>query len=130
MRDSTEEKSLIESNENSIFHKIKSFLRNLFHKNKTNENSNVIGIVKENSIENNNDQNTFLESIKYIEDDEAKLIKLQKKYRSGEIKEEDMTEEQINSLCTLYDKQIDKLRKSNELRKQKLLEYRRKFQTE
>ena len=40
------------------------------------------------------------------------------------------TQEQINSLCALYDKQIEKLKKSNEIRKQKLLEYRKKLQIE
>ena len=55
---------------------------------------------------------------------------LQQQYRSGEIKEDDLTEEQINSLCALYDRQIANLRNSNEMRKQKLLEYRRKSQSE
>ena len=56
-------------------------------------------------------------------------VKLQKKYRSGEIKEEDMTEEQIKSLCDLYDKQIAILKKSNKLRKQRLYEYRKSIQS-
>ena len=71
-----------------------------------------------------------MESIKNIEDEETKLLKLQKQYRSGEIKEEELSEEQINSLCKLYDKQIANLKKSNDIRKQKLLEYRRKMQTD
>ena len=45
-------------------------------------------------------------------------------------KQIELTEEQVNSLCSLYDRQIANLRKSNEMRKQKLLEYRRKLQTE
>ncbi len=60
--------------------------------------------------------------------DKTELLKLQKQYRSGIIKEEDLTEEQIKSLCDLNDKQIADLKKSNEIRKQKLLEYRRKNQ--
>ena len=71
-----------------------------------------------------------MESIKNIEDEETKLLKLQKQYRSGEIKEEELSEEQINSLCKLYDRQIANLKKSNDIRKQKLLEYRRKIQTD
>ena len=71
-----------------------------------------------------------MESIKNIEDEETKLLKLQKQYRSGEIKEEELSEEQINSLCKLYDRQIANLKKSNDIRKQKLLEYRRKMQTD
>ena len=75
-------------------------------------------------------RNTFIKEIRQVEDEETIVKKLQNKYRNGEIKEEDMTEEQINSLCALYDKQIANLKKSNDLRKQKLLEYRRKLQTE
>ena len=71
-----------------------------------------------------------MESIKNIEDEETKLLKLQKQYRSGEIKEEELSEEQVKSLCKLYDKQIANLKKSNDIRKQKLLEYRRKMQTD
>ncbi|MCI8308718.1 MAG: hypothetical protein HFJ45_00540 [Clostridia bacterium] len=35
-----------------------------------------------------------------------------------------MTEAQIKALCTLYDKQIKELKKSNELRKIKIMEYK------
>ena len=62
-----------------------------------------------------------MEEIKKIGDEETLLLKLQKKFRSGEIEEEELTEEQVNSLCALYDKQISNLTKSNEIRKQKLL---------
>ncbi len=67
-----------------------------------------------------NKRNLFIEQLKNIEDEETNLLKLQRKYRSGEIKEEDLTDEQVNSLCKLYDKQISNLRKSNEIKKQKL----------
>ena len=66
-----------------------------------------------------------MEEIKKIENEETILLKLQYKYRSGEIKEEELTEEQLNSLCKLYGKQIANLKKSNNIKKQKLLEYRR-----
>lgn len=129
MKENTQEKSLVRVNENSIFYKIKSFFRNLFHKNtKIEEN-----IVNEENINNNiieEKKSEFLKSIKNIENEETILLKLQKQYRSGEIKEEELTEEQVNSLCALYDKQIANLRKSNKIRKQKLLEYRRKLQTD
>ena len=107
MKENTQEKSLVQVNRNGIFNKIKMFFKNLFSKN------NVI------------DNNCYT-----IEDEEIKLLKLQKQYRNGEIKEEELTEEQVNSLCALYDKQIANLRKSNQIRKQKLLEYRRKLQTD
>ena len=82
------------------------------------------------SEKNSNKKDSFLENIKNIENEETKLLKIQKQYRSGEIKEEELTEEQVKSLCELYDKQIANLRKSNEIRKQKLLEYRKKLQTD
>ena len=124
MKENTDEKSLIKVNENSIFYKIKQFFRNLFSRNE----STVTNVpVTENDRPDKDKKNTFMENIKKIEDEETILLKLQKQYRNGEIKEEDLTEEQINSLCKLYDKQISNLRKSNEIRKQKLLEYRKKI---
>lgn len=130
MKENTQEKSLIQVNENSIFYKIKSFLKNLFKKNNnTIDNYSVIE-EKDRSKKNSNKKDSFLENIKNIENEETKLLKIQKQYRSGEIKEEELTEEQVKSLCKLYDKQIANLRKSNEIRKQKLLEYRKKLQTD
>lgn len=130
MKENTQEKSLIQVNENSIFYKIKSFLKNLFKKNNnTIDNYSVIK-EKDRSEKNSNKKDSFLENIKNIENEETKLLKIQKQYRSGEIKEEELTEEQVKSLCELYDKQIANLRKSNEIRKQKLLEYRKKLQTD
>lgn len=125
MKENTQEKSLVQVNEKSIFYKIKSFFRNLFSKNiKIEEN-----IVSEENIDNNTKieekKSEFLESIKNIENEETKLLKLQKQYRNGEIKEEDLTEEQKKSLYDLYDKQIANLKKSNEFRKNKILQYRK-----
>lgn len=125
MKENTQEKSLIQINENSIFYKIKRFFRNLFHKEEIIVNNEII----EEKVEIEDKKSAFIESIRNIEDEETKLLKLQKQYRSGEIKEEDLTKEQVTSLCDLYDKQIEKLRKSNEIRKQRLADYRRKLQT-
>ncbi len=128
MKENTQEKSLVQVNENSIFYKIKKFFRNLFRKDTEVESNDVVKENISNNIENETKKSAFKESIKNIEDEETKLLKLQKQYRSGEIKEEELTQEQVNSLCALYDKQIANLKKSNEMRKQKLLEYRRKLQ--
>lgn len=130
MKENTQEKSLVQVNEDNIFYKIKKFFRNLFHKD-TEIKSNVIAEENINTnVENENKKSAFMESIRNIENEETKLLKLQKQYRSGEIKEEDLTKEQVNSLCTLYDNQIARLKKSNEIRKQKILDYRRKLQTD
>lgn len=127
MKENTDEKSLIKINENSIFYKIKQFFKNLFSKNKPA----VTDVpVTGNNRSNENKKNTLMEDIKKIEDEETFLLKLQKKYRSGEIKEEELTEEQVISLCKLYDRQIANLKKSNEIKKQKILEYRKKLQTD
>lgn len=125
MKENTQEKSLVQVNEKSIFYKIKSFFRNLFSKNiKIEEN-----IVSDENTNNNTKieekKSEFLESIKNIENEETILLKLQKQYRNGEIKEEDLTEEQKKSLYDLYDKQIANLKKSNEFRKNKILQYRK-----
>ena len=73
---------------------------------------------------------SIIESIRNIENEETKLLKLQQQYRRGEIKEETLTKEQVNALCSLYDKQFANLRKSNEIRKKNLLEYKKKLQTD
>lgn len=127
MKENTQEKSLVQVSRNGIFNKIKMFFKNLFSKNNVIDN-NCYTIEDEKN--NENIKKSFMESIRNIEDEEIKLLKLQKQYRNGEIKEEELTEEQVNSLCALYDKQIANLRKSNQIRKQKLLEYRRKLQTD
>lgn len=130
MKENTQEKSLVQVHENGIFYRIKRFFKNLFNKNTTTNNNYAIAKEDKSIVESENTKNTFMESVKNIENEETKLLKLQKQYRSGEIKEEELTQEQVSSLCALYDKQIANLRKSNEIRKQKLLEYRRKMQTD
>lgn len=130
MKENTQEKSLVQVNENSIFYKIKSFFRNLFHRKQVVNEVNVIENNIEEQTEKENAKNFFMEEIRKIEDEETKLLKLQQKYRSGEIKGEELSEKQILALGKLYDKQIAELRKYNEREKQKLLEYRRKLQTE
>ena len=128
MKENTQEKSLVEVNENSIFLKIKNFFRRIFHKNEAPEN--VINTTEKtkNDIASNEQKNKFMESIKNIEDEETKLLKLQKKFRSGEIKMQELSDQQIKDLSDLYDKQIADLRRSNQIRKQRLLEYRKKLQ--
>lgn len=128
MKENTQDKSLVQVNENSIFYKIKKFFRSLFYR--ANSNTESINVTETTTINNQeSNKSSFMEEIRNIENEETKLLKLQKQYRSGEIKE-DLSQEQVNSLCALYDKQIANLRKSNEIRKQKLLEYRRKLQTD
>ena len=129
MKENTQDKSLVQVNENSIFYKIKKFFRNLFYRPKIDINESINDIETATISNQDSNKNSFMKKIRNIEDEETLILKLQKQYRSGEIKEEELTEEQVKSLCELYDKQIENLRKSNEIRKQKLLEYRIKLQT-
>ena len=53
----------------------------------------------------------FRNSIRNIEVDENNIFELQRRYHSGEISVEELTDEQIDVLCDLYDEQIADLRK-------------------
>lgn len=122
MKENTNEKSLVRVNKNSIFCKIKIFFKNLFYKN-TIADTTITADVSNNIESDEDKRNSFIDNIKKIEDEETILLKLQKKYRNGEIKEENLTDEQVKSLCKLYDKQIANLKKSNLIKKQKILNY-------
>jgi len=106
------EKYLIKVDKKNIFYKIKDIFSNLFRKKNT-----------ENIIEEK-DNSKVVKNVIGLDEKKQSLLDLQKKYKAGEIKEEEMTEEQVEELCKLYDMQNDQLRKSNEYRKQKLAEYR------
>ena len=122
MNNNEQEKSLIVINEKSIFYRIKSFFKKLFKKGYV---ETPIVEIEENKVNEDSQKEKFMEYIKNIEDEETKLLKLQTQYRTGEIKEEQLTKEQVSSLCELYDKQIANLKKSNQARKQKILDYRK-----
>ncbi len=110
------EKSLIIVDRSNFFYKIRKFFYNWFKKEMQDKQKNQENI--------NDKKEQFKKYVKNIEDEENKLLKLQKMYRNGDIKEEELTQIQIKKLCDLYDKQIRNLRKTNEYRKQKVLEYR------
>ena len=122
-----ESKSLMAVKEQSIFQKIKNFFKRLFGKEENSFNIAPVQNIEEDTVTTNS-RTSFSETIRIVEDEETKLLKLQKQYRSGQIKESDMSQEQIDSLCNLYDRQIENLEKSNQKRKEKILLYRRKLQ--
>ena len=62
------------------------------------------------------------------EDEETKLLELQARYRRGEIGQNDLTEEQIDALCDLYDKQIEELNKSIKIKEEKIAEHKKRKQ--
>ena len=99
-------KSLIVA-ENGLMCKIKLFFNNLFKKN--NKGKDDIDINK--TTEKFSNKSNFQNDIKVEPDVEREqLLKLQKDYESGIIKEENMTEEQVNKIEKLYREQISKLR--------------------
>lgn len=114
MKENTQEKKLIEKKE-GFFGKIKNFFKNLFSKK-------AKDIKQEEVISKETVTNEFKESIKTEESEESKLLDIQKRYRRGEIAENDLTEEQIDALCDLYDRQIEVLRKAIEEKEQQIAE--------
>ena len=118
-----EEKHLINVNKKGIFNEIKIFLMKLFRKSKKD--------LKEDlsKIDKNTKKESFVNSIKIEESEEKELLRLQEQYRKGKIKEEDLSKEQIDKLCDLYDRQIENLQKEINIRKQEILEYVKKMIT-
>ena len=121
MKNNTQEKNLIERNENNIFGKIKSFFRKIFSNNKESTENQVDDTILEEAEKSYN----FREYIKRTEDDETGIFDLQQRYRRGEIADSDLTQEQINSLCMLYDKQIEDLKRTIESKEQQIAKYKK-----
>lgn len=116
-----DEKSLMVVNEKSIFYKIKTFFLRLFKKNEIDENISQTTNIESNEKQANDiKKDTFLESIKNIENEETKLLKLQKQFDNGEIDKSQLSKEQIADLTDLYKKQISDLEQSNERRINKI----------
>ena len=120
MENNTQEKDLIERNESTIFGKIKNFFTNLFKKKEISK----ISEEKEVDIHEEKKQE-FKEYVKKTEDEDTQLLDLQRRYRKGEIGDNDLTEEQIEALCDLYDRQIISLKKSIEAKQQQITEYKK-----
>ena len=80
-------------------------------------------------IDKNTKKESFVNSMKIEESEEKELLRLQEQYRKGKIKEEDLSKEQIDKLCDLYDRQIENLQKEINIRKQEILEYVKKMIT-
>lgn len=128
MNNKENKKLMIKVNENSFFYKIKRIFKNLFNKKTKGIEDNGFEIERQ-IVSENNTRNSFIENIKDMsENEETKLMNLQKQFENGQIIEEQLSVQQRFSLSELYDKQIADLRKSNELRKKRLLEYKMKTQ--
>lgn len=122
----TQEKSLIKVNKNSIFYKIKSFFYRIFKKKREKD---MDFQHSHSEVQQESKKISFDEYVKNIENEETKILKLQKQYRNGEIKDDDLSIQQIQDLCNLYDKQIEIVKKSNEIKRRKISEYKRKTES-
>ena len=121
MKDNTQEKDLIERNEDNIFGKIKSFFKNLFKKDKVEVNN----VVNENIEMEMEKSDVFRTSIKNIGVNDENIFELQRRYHKGEISVKELTNEQINALCDLYDDKIADLKKTIAAKEQILANYKK-----
>ena len=96
----------------NFINKIKKFLKKLFS---TKENIQEDTGKKISNIEKNN----FRENIEIKQDEEElNIINLQKEYKAGNIREEDMTDEEHKKLIEMYEKQNKELKEKIENKKQ------------
>lgn len=124
-------KSLIVSKQ-SFFSKLKSFFRNIFEKYEFNKP--VYNDVPMHNYEENKNEDirkrAFEDNIRVRPDyEKEKLLKMQRDYEAGLIKEEDMTEEQVSGIEKLYKEQISKLRNDYREYKVKATSLRKKLVT-
>lgn len=106
MKRNTQEKKLMKKNENSIVYKIKRFFMKLFNKKDI-----VVDDVEEQQESTDENKSVFKESMKVEELNKARVLEIQQKYRNGDISLEELTNEEIDKLCDLYDEQIEELKR-------------------
>ena len=100
----------------NIFTKISNFFKKLFFR----KNKDISKSIDETLIYNNQCKENFIDNIliKEDEDEEEKRLKmLQLQYDNEEIDEEDISDEDIDKLCKLYEKETDELNADTERRK-------------
>lgn len=117
-----------------MIEKIKNFFRNLFKEKSINfieapkNDAFQSETIKSNDEKPHNNFNQFQKAIKVDADvQEEKALKLQKDYKAGIIKEEDLSEEDFELLSNLYEKQIQHTKKSIENYRAKILNIQTKL---
>lgn len=113
MKENTQENNLVEKTENTLLDKIKIFFKNLFNNKKKN-------VCEQEETVESKENNEFKENIKLAENSEEELLELQRKFQEGEIVEGELTNEQIDALCELYDRQIAEIQKNIDIVKQRI----------
>ena len=106
---------MVEYNDNFIS-KIRKFFSNLFKKQPKKE---VVEVTEEKNKIDKKDK--FQEEIRVKKDkDEIKILNLQKKYKSGEIKEEEILDDDRQKLIELYKKQNKELKEKIILKRENI----------
>ena len=84
----------------SIFDRIKNFFKNIFKKEELQE----VAYIKEKTIETKeNKKSSFIDSIRTEEIiEKEEILKIQRDYENGVIREEDMTPKQVSKIEKLY----------------------------
>lgn len=95
----------------NIFAKISNFFRKIFSRKK----EDIEEMNNEKSIYNIKQKENFVENILIKENKEEKRLKtLQLQYDNGEIDEEDISDEDMEKLIEMYEKETEKLNKETE----------------
>lgn len=109
-----------------MLEKIKEFFRNIFGTN----NQQYIEAPKEyvEPINIKSQRNiNFKDEIVVANEEEKRILKLQKDFKSGLIEEEDLSEEDFNSLSKLYESQIEKTKQSIQTYKNRIISVKSKL---
>lgn len=110
-----------------MLEKIKEFFRNIFGIN----NQRYIEAPKEyvetiNNIKSQTNIN-FKDEIFVANEEEKRILKLQKDFKAGLIKEEDLSEEDFNLLSKLYESQIERTKQSIQTYKNRIISIKSKL---
>lgn len=104
-----------------MLEKIKQFFKNIFGINNVQYiEAPKKEVVPMNNIKLQNNIN-FKDEIVVYNEEEKRILKLQKDFKSGLIEEEDLSDEDFNSLSELYERQIEKTKQLIQTYKNKIM---------
>ncbi len=110
-----------------MLERIKDFFRNLFKAN----NQQYIEAPKEviEPISNKQEQKSFdfKNQVVVANEGEERILKMQKDLKAGLVEEEDLSEEDFDSLTKLYESQIEKTKQSIERYKNRIVSIKTKL---
>lgn len=98
----------------NIFTKISNFFKKLFFR----KNKDISKSIDETLIYNKQCKENFIDNILIKEDEEEKRLKtIQLQYDNGEIDEEDISDEDMDKIIDMYEKETEKLNADTKIRK-------------